>query len=363
MAKYRQGSRLPSTQAGAEGKARLKYSIFCPRPGSAGPVLNHAGREVRLDCVRARVGRHAEVCKLPLALPVSKQGLAALPAYCVVWSRQSVLHQQTLGYMCCMYMYSYIYLHVHAHAYTCPYAYAGVVAHVFQSGGFIPWTAAGRSAGGEMLPAQPVFSVFFLPCTSACEGMKRGMSSPSSTAFCASAPRGRLSPGRGMVPRGFQHPGPWHGANSTPKCTRWEDAIPGTGSGARRGRHYSCLCVSRREVCEWDKFSSQNTGPAQSVINCQPISSSCNHKELFWGRRPSRGQRKRGRPVPGDTSAYGSAARRCHWLPPARGRHRPAVKCPCGQHQGTQPRASQRRQPSRLIPSTRGDTGLHYTSR
>ncbi|XP_032853859.2 dentin matrix acidic phosphoprotein 1-like [Tyto alba] len=51
---------------------------------------------------------------------------------------------------------------------------------------------------------------------------------------------------------------------------------------------------------------------------------------VWTGRRPGGGWRKCGRPVPGDTSARGGAARRCHWLPPARGRHRPVVKCPHG---------------------------------
>lgn len=63
---------------------------------------------------------------------------------------------------------------------------------------------------------------------------------------------------------------------------------------------------------------------AGRVINYQPASAACNHKELFSGRCP-RGSVGGWFPVPPPCPA--ALPRRCHWLPSARGPRQPAVKC------------------------------------
>lgn len=74
MAKYGQGSRLPSAQAGAEGKARCRAGVClsCPKP--------HGRRGADELCWGVCAGARREVYRLPLVLSASEPGL---PVYCL----------------------------------------------------------------------------------------------------------------------------------------------------------------------------------------------------------------------------------------------------------------------------------------
>lgn len=81
MPKYRQGSCLPSTQVRAEGKAGCTAGTCwsCPKL--------HGQRGAVALCQDACMCARVEVCKLPLPLSVSEQGLSELLPYCLVRSR------------------------------------------------------------------------------------------------------------------------------------------------------------------------------------------------------------------------------------------------------------------------------------